>query len=208
MALTDTKQTIGQFIVPPPREWVAYAIVAPCLLVLFNIRVFLQVITGDAAVNNVSFREELLVRPEFMNNILSAPILATAIPFILWAAVGAFSYMTVWLLISYFSRVHDDVKLIGFRHPKTFDSSRYWGSLAGHYLLLACVIFVMAVYIGLSLTTFLPSCSNAFGQALLDLPQASGFIGLAVSSVALIIVLHIGRLLLQITHNAWHTFIK
>jgi len=203
---TYQEQTLLGFLVPSVSTAVAYGAIAICLLIVANIKNLLVLLTGDTAVDAVNFQQELFVRPEAVNSLLSAPVLATAIPFILWGAVGAFSYMVVSLGITYFLRLHDDVQLTGYKHPDGYNPSKYWGSVAGHYLLFICILVVDLVYLGRVLAMLLPTSSNLFAHGLSLLPQLNGFGALLGAVVSVVLVIYFGHLLVQITRNAWRTF--
>lgn len=204
---TSREQNFASLIIPSPRSSIVLAVIALSLLLLVNMKNIVFALTKDGGVYGTNVREELLVRPEAINKLFSAPLLATIVPFILWLTIGAISYAVVWSCISYFSRVHDDIKLTGFRHPSDFKRSNYWGSLAGRYLLLGCLLVVCFGYLLVAIGQLLPRIITLFGTGLVGLPQPRNILDIFLGWAAMTVCLYIGILLVRITLNAWHTYI-
>jgi hypothetical protein len=196
---------ILQFLLPTPAEFLVYTIISAALLCVLNLWVIIGIISGDPTENGFHIASILSSYSDRINSIFSGGFWASASLIILWGLLGCVAYMGAWVVKSYFSRVYEDVAAQQNIQP-TSEKAEYWKSVASHNIFFACTIFVAAAYLVACFSFLIPKCLSLFTNGLESWFEWQTAVALVVSTLGLVVLFQIARILFRLIHNSWKIY--
>jgi hypothetical protein len=116
-----------------------------------------------------------------------------------WFIIGTVVYIMAWFLISFFSGAFHDIEVSkDYVHPRAFNKSNYWVSIAGRVILRIAAAISLLIYSSIWVATLAPTWLVSYRQIFLSGINLNSVGDLLIALVGIAFSLHVGAILLRV----------
>ena len=189
-------RVLWRFIKPEIEETILYGV----FIVLFGALAYYQTAIKDASRQSQEVSEAFsLIQDKFAFITSGDDIAARIFTFGTWFIIGTVVYMIAWFLISFFSGAFHDIEVSNdYVHPRSFNKSDYWVSIAGRVVLRVAAAISLLIYSSIWVATFAPTWLASYKEIFQAGITTNSAIGLLIAVVGIALSLHVGAILLRV----------
>jgi len=190
---TKARVLLVKFFVPTPVELLPNLIVSLLILFVASYRALLVLLSNGTPITNVSFGEIYGQRLDYINEVLSTPLLGRVVLFGFWLGVGSIVYMLVWLFQNFAVEVYDDITLAKLKNPEAEqeDEEGWWGTTLAHTIFVGSSAILFLFYVLLVVNIFFPAFAQIFQVGLQNIAELGGWLQMVVGLLGTMLIIHI-----------------
>ena len=202
MSQAESRET-HDFFVPGWAEIFLYVLLAGVIALVLNAGSIISRLSNNYIGSPDKLKANFSTLSDGFSHSFSSALGGRLGQIILWAFVGSFVYMSIWLARNILNSFENDIISAHYLHPSSYSQAGSLGaSLSAKVFLLAEVIITVAFFY-IAITAALPAVAALAGSAVYNWhPSTSPFyILFAVLGIALVI--YIAGVLLRLLAHLW-----
>lgn len=191
------------FFKPGIAEIILYFLISSILLVLINAGGILKALGGDYIGSPEQLHASFTNLSSGFSSSFTGALGGRLGQIILWAFIGALTYIGLWLAKNILNSFENDVISAHYLHPSSYNRAGYWGSSLAGKLFLAGLILILFGYVFIAVRAILPALGVMAGSAIrhFDWQSSPAYILFALCGMSLVI--YIGVILLRLAIHLW-----
>lgn len=198
-----TSHQTANFFKPGIAEVVLYFLLSGIALLLINVGGILKALGGNYIGSPQELHASFTNLSSGFSSSFSGALGGRLGQIILWAFIGAVTYIGLWLVKNVLNSFENDIISAHYLHPSSFSQAGYWGSSLAGKLFLGGLILVTFGYTFIALRAILPAFGVMAGSAVYNFAWQSSPAYLLFALCGMSLVLYIGTVLLRLAIHLW-----
>lgn len=200
---TALDRSAKKWLVPTWGQMVIYTISAFLLLIVLNLAALWTYFNGSVGVSSETASAVIQEPFQRFSDFTGGLFEGRLAPMLFWAFLGVLTYMIIWFIQNAANNVHNDLAAEQYMHPWTYQSKKYWWSVASDKIFFVCVLLVFVLFVYLCFSFFMPVLSKLFYAAIYDWQFVDSLTRLLGSVMFTAFLLYIFVLLAMLVRNSW-----
>lgn len=191
------------FFKPGFAEVLLYFLISAILLFIINAGGVLKSLGGDYIGSPHLLHASFSNLSSGFSNSFTSALGGRLGQIILWAFIGAITYIGLWLAKNVLNSFENDIISAHYLHPSSYNRLGYWSSSLAGKLFLAGLIFIIFGYVFIAARATLPTLGVMAGSAVYHFDWKSSPAYMLFALCGMSLVVYIGVVLLRLASHLW-----
>lgn len=200
---TAVAKSVRNILAPSWLQVTAYLISGLLMLILLNLNTLWDYFNKNISGAAESADQLISAQLNNFSQVISEPWEGRLVPMALWAVIGCFAYMSVWIIQNAYISLRNDLAAEKFKHPDTFNRRHYWRSVLANKIFLVCSLFMLAFFVYLASALVVPVLTKLFFSAISNWQLLPSVTKIAVSVIASGFLVFLGLIISRLVVSSW-----
>jgi hypothetical protein len=191
------------FFTPSGAEILLLAIISSILLAALNAGSAIQKLSNNYIGSPDHLKANFSTLSSSFNSSFSTALGGRLGQILLWAFIGAITYIGLWIIKNIFYSFENDVIADHYLHPSSFSRAGYWGSSFSVKIFFFALALISAAYVFVAVRAVLPAAAALAGSAVDNFHASTSPFYILSALIGLVVVLYIGKLLFKLLAHLW-----